>query len=88
MYVFAYKQSSWKRQEISIRTLLHERVRSFGGHAWVVVLVDLNAWVENEAIEVTIGRHEVPGRNDRGEEVCAEHVRGWKQFGQEKCTCG
>ena len=50
-------------------------VGSFGGNESVVVLGDFNARVGNEVIEGIVGRHDVPGRNESGEqllEMCAE----------------
>ena len=41
----------------------------------MVVIGDLNVRVENEVIELIVGQHGVPGRNESGErlfEMCAE----------------
>ena len=67
-----------KRSEEEIEEFwseLSECVASFGRNGSVLVLEDLNNRVGNEVIELIVGQHRVPGRNQSGKrllEMCAE----------------
>ena len=68
VFISAYGSGSEKSEE-EIEEFWNELslcVMSFGRNESVVVLGDLNARVGNEVIEVIVGRHGVPGRNESG----------------------
>ena len=77
VFISAYGPSSEKSEEETEEfwNELSECVGSFGRNASVVLLGDLNVTVGNEVIEMTVGLHGVPGRNESVErllEMCAE----------------
>ena len=59
---------------------LSECFGSFGRNESVVMLGDLNARVGNEVIEGIVGRHGVPGRNER--------ANGYWRCVQSRSSCG
>ena len=62
---------------------LDDCLQSFGANESIVLLGDLNARVGDEVIEDVVGRHEVSGRNENGENIiglCMEKIDDWKHL--------
>ena len=81
VYISAYGPGSEKSEKDmdEFWNELNGCVGSYGTNESVVVVGDLNARVGNEVVEIIVGQHGVPGRNEGGErllhgDVCTAEV--------------